>query len=278
MRSCGACAGLPEEAERQKGACCNGGTPVARLRLSVPRMSHPLRLRDLRYNRPYRFRHQTRRGHPMKVTEKKNRRRHSSSSPPPPPRPRSPRRSTSPITRSCASMGLQVPSGPDAGPGSRGESSASRTSTPVSQQLAVDYLVPFAVDKRDAVPGVPAPRPSSTSPSSAARPFEFQLQRHAQARLRADQLRARVHHRPAAQVRRGPLVDRAAPACSLESYRHRTSSCDPQPLGATGAAQHRPRGHRRAASARENLSTDGRTYILGMDLLPDGLREEPSSA
>ncbi len=137
----------------------------------------------------------------------------------------------------------------------------------VSQQMAIDYLVPFAVDKRNLCPAFPPN--AHHRPGHQARPgLRVQGAGAPEARLRANQLRARVHHR-AAEFRR--CAGRPAGRQHSLKLRHlREVRC--QPAHASGAAKialEVSQGGKRL----DNLSTDGRTYILGMGLMPDGFEK-----
>ena len=72
-----------------------------------------------------------------------------------------------------ANMGLQV--GPTQTPAQVAEEELGIVNLDaVSQQLAVDYLVPFAVDKRNLCPAFP-PKPVINQMIKRGEPFEFQL-------------------------------------------------------------------------------------------------------
>ena len=166
-----------------------------------------------------------------------------------------------------ANMGLQV--GPTQTPAQVAEEELGIVNLDaVSQQLAVDYLVPFAVDKRNLCPAFP-PMPVINQMIKRGEPFEFQLI---------------VTPKPDYELTSYEPVSVTVPALRfdeamvdeqlrqvLESYATYVR-CDSHPLGENDAARIKVEATQ-GGKANKNLSTDGRTYIMGMNLLPEGFEK-----
>lgn len=166
-----------------------------------------------------------------------------------------------------ANMGLQV--GPTQTPAQVAEEELGIVNLDaVSQQLAVDYLVPFAVDKRNLCPAFP-PKPVINQMIKRGEPFEFQLI---------------VTPKPDYELTSYEPVSITVPALRfdeamvdeqlrqvLESYATYVR-CDSHPLGENDAARIKVEATQ-GGKANKNLSTDGRTYIMGMNLLPEGFEK-----
>ena len=166
-----------------------------------------------------------------------------------------------------ANMGLQV--GPTQTPAQVAEEELGIVNLDaVSQQLAVDYLVPFAVDKRNLCPAFP-PKPVINQMIKRGEPFEFQLI---------------VTPKPDYELTSYEPVSITVPAFKfdeamvdeqlrmvLESYASYVR-CDPHPLGENDAARIKVEATQ-GGKPHKNLSTDGRTYIMGMNLLPEGFEK-----
>ncbi len=138
----------------------------------------------------------------------------------------------------------------------------------VSQQLAIDYLVPFAVDKSNLVPAFP-PKPVVNQMIKRGETFEFQL---------------RVTPKPQYKLTSYEPVSITVPPFTfdesavdqqvhqvLESYAT-YEACDPHPLGENDAARIKVEATQ-GGQPHKNLSTEGRTYIMGMNLLPEGFEK-----
>ena len=74
----------------------------------------------------------------------------------------------------CASMGVEVPQGQTPAQAAE-EKLGIKDLDSVSQQMAIDYLVPFAVDKRNLCPAFP-PTPIIDQPIKRGQVFEFKVQ------------------------------------------------------------------------------------------------------
>lgn len=167
-----------------------------------------------------------------------------------------------------ANMGVQV------GPGQTPEKVAEEelgivNLDMVSQQLAVDYLVPFAVDKRNLCPAYPPKPILEGNMIKRGETFEFKL---------------RVTPKPEYELTSYDPVTITVPAFKfdeaqvdqqvrqvLESYATYVR-CDPHPLGENDAARIKVEAVQ-GGQPHKNLSTEGRTYIMGMNLLPEGFEK-----
>lgn len=138
----------------------------------------------------------------------------------------------------------------------------------VSQQLAIDYLVPFAVDKSNLVPAFP-PKPVVNQMIKRGETFEFQL---------------RVTPKPQYKLTSYEPVSITVPPFTfdeavvdqqvhqvLESYAT-YEACEAHPLGENDAARIKVEATQ-GGQPHKNLSTEGRTYIMGMNLLPEGFEK-----
>lgn len=134
----------------------------------------------------------------------------------------------------------------------------------IVQNQAVEYLMPFAIDKRNIVPAFP-PQPKALSPLKRGQTFSFEL---------------RVSPKPDYELTSYEPVSITVPPLEIEeaeveaqlaqiaeSYAEFVSD-EPRPvvkgdsfLLALEASQN--------GEKMDNLSTEGRTYLTGMGLMPD---------
>ena len=134
----------------------------------------------------------------------------------------------------------------------------------VAQQLAVDYLVPFAVDKRNLCPAFP-PKAAFVKPIKRGETFEFTLN---------------VTPKPDYELESYDPVSVTVPAFTFDESQvdqelanlaesfATYEKCDAHPIGEGDAALlaiEASQGGKRL----DNLCTDGRTYIMGMQLMPE---------
>lgn len=163
----------------------------------------------------------------------------------------------------CASMGVEVPQGQTPAQAAE-EKLGIKDLDSVSQQMAIDYLVPFAVDKRNLCPAFP-PTPIIDQPIKRGQVFEFKVQVTPKPDYELTSYEPVSITVPPLNFDES-LVDQQIQqlAESFATY----EKCDAKPLDASGAAKialEVSQGGKRL----DNLCTDGRTYILGMGLMPD---------
>ena len=166
-----------------------------------------------------------------------------------------------------ANMGVQV------GPGQTPEKVAEEelgivNLDMVSQQLAIDYLVPFAVDKRNLCPAFP-PKPIVDQMIKRGETFEFKLRVTPKPDYELSSYDPVTITVPPFQFDEA-MVDQQVHQV-LESYATYVR-CDPHPLGENDAARIKVEATQ-GGQPNKNLSTDGRTYIMGMNLLPEGFEK-----
>ena len=134
----------------------------------------------------------------------------------------------------------------------------------IVQQQAIEYLVPFAIDKRNIMPAYP-PQPKAKEPLKRGQTFSFELRVAPKPEYELtsyDQVTITV---PSLEVPESE-VD-AQIAQMAESYAEFVAD-EPHPVGAGDSmmlALEAFQGGKRI----DNLSTDGRTYLMGMGLMPE---------
>lgn len=138
----------------------------------------------------------------------------------------------------------------------------------VVQQQAVEYLVPFAIDKRNITPAFPA-APKTDAPLKRGQTFSFEL---------------RVSPKPDYELKSYEPVSITVPPFEIEqaeveaqiaqiaeSYAEFVSD-EPHPV-ASGDGFMLALEASQNGEKMENLSTEGRTYLTGMGLMPDSFEE-----
>ncbi len=163
----------------------------------------------------------------------------------------------------CAKMGIQVKPG-QAPEVAAQEALGIKDLDSVAQQMAVDYLVPFAVDKRNLCPAYP-PKAQFADPIKRGHTFEFTLQ---------------VVPKPAYELESYDPVtitvppftfDERAVDAELKGLAESFATFEkdePHPIGEHDAALITLEASQ-AGKRLDNLCTDGRTYIMGMQLMPE---------
>ena len=139
----------------------------------------------------------------------------------------------------------------------------------IVQQQAVEYLVPFAIDKRNIIPAYP-PKPQAAAPIKRGQTFSFEL---------------RVAPKPDYELTSYDPVTVTVPPFKLDEAEvdaqisqladnyAKFEADEPRPVGrgdsfllALEATQN--------GEKMENLSTEGRTYVTGMNLMPPSFEEQ----
>ncbi len=134
----------------------------------------------------------------------------------------------------------------------------------IVQQQAIEYLVPFAIDKRNIMPAYP-PQPKAKEPLKRGQTFSFELRVAPKPEYELtsyDQVTITV---PSLEVPESE-VD-AQIAQMAESYAEFVTD-EPHPVGA-GDSMMLALEAFQGGERIENLSTDGRTYLMGMGLMPE---------
>ncbi|WP_371298257.1 trigger factor [Paraeggerthella sp.] len=134
----------------------------------------------------------------------------------------------------------------------------------IVQQQAIEYLVPFAIDKRNIMPAYP-PQPKAKEPLKRGQTFSFELRVAPKPEYELtsyDQVTITV---PPLEVPESE-VD-AQIAQMAESYAEFVTD-EPHPVGA-GDSMMLALEAFQGGERIENLSTDGRTYLMGMGLMPE---------
>lgn len=137
------------------------------------------------------------------------------------------------------------------------------------QQQAIEYLVPFAVDKRNIVPAYP-PKPQVDAPLRRGQTFAFKL---------------RVTPKPAYELKSYDPVSITVPPLAFdESEVDRQMQQFAEGFSEFKAAEpHEVRAGDcmlislevfQGGKRLDNLSTEGRTYIMGMQLMPDEFEQQ----
>ena len=131
------------------------------------------------------------------------------------------------------------------------------------QQQAVEYLVPFAIDKRNIVPTYP-PQPKATSPLKRGQTFSFEL------RVEPKPDYELTSYEPVTITVPPFAIDEAEVDAQLTQLAENFANYEadePHPVGegdsfllALEASQN--------GEKMENLSTEGRTYTIGMNFMP----------
>lgn len=139
----------------------------------------------------------------------------------------------------------------------------------LSQQQAIEYLVPFAVDKRNLTPAYP-PKPQTPGPIRRGQTFSFTV---------------RVTPKPDYELSSYDPVKITVPSVEFDQSQvdqqlaqfvagfSEYVDAEPHPIGKDDCAEI-------AISASQdgkelaNLSTDGRTYVMGMQLMPPEFERE----
>lgn len=134
---------------------------------------------------------------------------------------------------------------------------------------AIEYLVPFAIDKHNLVPAFP-PKPSTQEIIKRGKTFSFTL---------------RVTPKPAYELTSYDPVEITVPPFSIDEGQvdiqlqqivdnYATyEKCADEPL-APGRAAKISLEAMLAGERMSNLSTDGRTYIMGQGLMPDEFEKQ----
>ncbi len=168
----------------------------------------------------------------------------------------------------CGRMGVQVQPGQTAEQAAEAQLGIHDLDT-VAQQLAVDYLVPFAVDKRNLCPAFP-PKAIFNKPIKRGETFEFTL---------------KVTLKPDYELTSYDPVDVTVPAFTFDESQvdqelanlaesfATFEKCEAHPIGAGDAALLAIEATQ-AGKRIDNLCTDGRTYIMGMQLMPEEFEKQ----
>lgn len=139
----------------------------------------------------------------------------------------------------------------------------------VSRQQAVEYLVPFAIDKRNLTPAFP-PKAVAEAPIERGKTFSFVLD----VSLKPDY---ELTSYDPVEVTLAPfsfdesLVDRQISQIA-ENYAS-FEPADPHPVGENDCLVI-SLDARRGGEPVGNLSTEGRTYVMGMQLMPPDFEEQ----
>ncbi len=163
----------------------------------------------------------------------------------------------------CAKMGIQVKPG-QAPEAAAQEALGVKDLDTVCQQMAVDYLVPFAVDKRNLCPAYP-PKAQFGEPIKRGHTFEFSLQVVPKPAYELDT------YEPVTITVEPFSFDERAVDAELNNLAESFATFErdePHPIGDHDAALIAIEASQ-AGKRLDNLCTDGRTYIMGMQLMPE---------
>ncbi|WP_449316921.1 trigger factor [Rubneribacter sp.] len=135
-------------------------------------------------------------------------------------------------------------------------------------QQAVEYLVPFAIDKSNIAPAF-IPQPKTSAPLKRGQTFSFEL---------------RVTPKPAYELKSYDPVTITVPPFQIpegevdaqlaqmaESYAQYVAD-EPHPVGPSDGVLISLEAFQ-DGKRLDNLSTDARTYVMGMNLMPEGFEK-----
>ena len=164
----------------------------------------------------------------------------------------------------CARMGIRLQPGQMPAQAAE-EQMGIKDLDAVSQQLAVDHLVPYAVDKRNLCPAFP-PKAVFNEPIKRGKTFEFTLRVTLKPQYELDS------YDPVAVTVPAFTFDESQVEKELQNLAESFATfekAESHPIGEGDAALIAIEASQ-AGKRLDNLCTDGRTYIMGMQLMPDG--------
>lgn len=168
----------------------------------------------------------------------------------------------------CMQQGIQIDPNKKAAQLAQERMGVADLDSIVAQQ-AIEYLVPFAIDKHNIVPAFP-PKPNTQEAIKRGKTFSFTL---------------RVTPKPTYELTSYDPVEITVPPFSIDEGQVDQQlqqivdsfttyvKTDDQPLGAHDAAKI-SLDAKLGGKRMDNLSTDGRTYVMGQGLMPEAFEQQ----
>ncbi len=138
----------------------------------------------------------------------------------------------------------------------------------IVQKQAIDYLMPFAIDKRNIMPAFP-PEPKATSPLKRGQTFSFELAVTPKPDYELTSYDPVTITVPPMEIAQAEIDEQLAQIA--ESYAEFVSDA-PHPVGKGDSFQLSLEASR-GGERMDNLSTEGRTYLMGMGFMPEDFEE-----